>query len=146
MNVIASLGAWSWFIFGVALMIAEVLAPGAFMLWLGLSAFLVGLISFAVDWNWQAQCVAFAVFAVASIPIWRKLGKRLHVDGGGSFLNRRTEALIGRVLTLETPIVDGVGTVRIDDTVWRVNGPDCSDGSKVKIVKADGASLTVAPE
>lgn len=146
MSIITSLGAWSWFIFGVALMIAEVLVPGAFMLWLGLSAFLVGLISFAVDWNWQAQCVAFAVFAVASIPIWRKLGKRLHVDGGGSFLNRRTEALVGRVLTLETPIVDGVGTVRIDDTVWRVSGPDCSDGSKVKIVKADGASLTVAPE
>ncbi len=37
-------------------------------------------------------------------------------------MNRRTEALIGRVFTLEKPIVDGIGTVRIDDTIWRVRG------------------------
>ncbi|MES2030063.1 MAG: NfeD family protein, partial [Pseudomonadota bacterium] len=35
------------------------------------------------------------------------------------------------------------GIVRIDDTVWRVSGPDTAAGTKVKIVKADGASLTV---
>jgi len=41
------------------------------------------------------------------------------------------------------PIVDGVGTVRIDDSVWRVSGPDCPAGSRVKIARADGANLTV---
>jgi membrane protein implicated in regulation of membrane protease activity len=30
---------------------------------------------------------------------------------------------VGRVFTLEKPIVDGAGTVRIDDTIWRVAGP-----------------------
>jgi membrane protein implicated in regulation of membrane protease activity len=34
--------------------------------------------------------------------------------------------------------------VRIDDTVWRVTGPDAPAGSRVKVVKADGARLTVA--
>ena len=52
--------------------------------------------------------------------------------------------MIGRVFTLEKPIVDGSGTVRIDDTIWRVAGPDAPAGSRVKIVQADGASLTVA--
>ena len=33
---------------------------------------------------------------------------------------------------------------RIDDTIWRVAGPDAPAGSRVKIVQADGASLTVA--
>ncbi len=51
---------------------------------------------------------------------------------------------MGRVFTLEKPIVDGAGTVRIDDTVWRVAGPDAPAGSRVRIVQADGASLTVA--
>jgi inner membrane protein len=45
---------------------------------------------------------------------------------------------------LEKPIVDGTGTVRIDDTVWRISGPDTPAGSRVKIVHADGASLRVA--
>ncbi len=58
--------------------------------------------------------------------------------------NKRTEALVGREFTLEKPIVDGNGTVRIDDTIWRVAGPDTPAGSRVKVVQADGASLTVA--
>ena len=36
------------------------------------------------------------------------------------------------------------GTVRIDDTIWRVAGPDAPAGSRVRVVQADGASLTVA--
>ena len=60
------------------------------------------------------------------------------------FLNKRADALVGRVFTLEKPIIDGSGTVKIDDTVWRVAGPDTPAGSRVKIVQADGASLTVA--
>ena len=46
-------------------------------------------------------------------------------------LNRRIEALVGRVYTLDKPIVDGVGAVRIDDTVWRVSGADQPAGSRV---------------
>ena len=49
-----------------------------------------------------------------------------------------------REFTLEKPIVDGAGTVRIDDTIWRVAGPDAPAGSRVRVVHADGASLTVA--
>ena len=60
------------------------------------------------------------------------------------FLNKRADALVGRVFTLEKPIIDGSGTVRIDDTIWRVAGPDTPAGSRVRIVQADGASLTVA--
>ena len=60
-------------------------------------------------------------------------------------LNRRTEALVGRVFTLEKPIVDGVGTVRIDDTIWRVRGPDRPAGSRVRVTQADGANLAVEP-
>jgi membrane protein implicated in regulation of membrane protease activity len=52
--------------------------------------------------------------------------------------------LVGRVFTLEKPIVDGFGTVRIDDTIWRVAGPDVPAGSRVRVVQADGANLTVA--
>jgi membrane protein implicated in regulation of membrane protease activity len=145
LNWIVSLGAWNWFILGVVLFLLEIVAPGSFMMWLGLAAILVGIISVAVDWPWQAQLIAFAVFSVASIPAWRRLARKVEKPADRPFLNRRAEGLVGRVFTLDKPIVSGTGTIRIDDTVWRVSGPDTPAGSRVKVASADGASLVVEP-
>jgi inner membrane protein len=144
-EMFVTLGSWNWLIFGVLLMALELLAPGVFLFWLGLAALLVGLLSFAIDLSWQTQLLLFAVFAACAVPLWRRLalsGKA--VSQSNPFLNKRADALIGRVFTLEKPIIDGSGTVRIDDTIWRVAGPDAPAGSRVRIVQADGASLTVA--
>ena len=144
-GIFVTLGTWNWLIFGIIMMALELAAPGVFLFWLGLAALLTGLISFAYAPSWQVQILMFAVFAALAVPVWRRLARG---SGSGSadnpFLNRRTDALVGRVFTLEKPIVDGAGTVRIDDTVWRVSGPDAPAGSRVRIVQADGASLTVA--
>jgi hypothetical protein len=87
----------------------------------------------------------FAVFAAAAVPLWRRLARGSQAASKSHpFLNKRADALVGRVFTLEKPIIDGAGTVRIDDTIWRVAGPDTPAGSRVRIVQADGASLTVA--
>ena len=145
MDTITSLGIWNWFIAGGILLAIEVMAPGTFMLWLGLSALLVGIISLFVDWPWQAQLVAFSVFAVASIPVWLRVGRRVSAPVDQTFLNRRSEAFVGQVFTLEKPIVNGSGTVRIGDTVWRIAGPDASAGTRVKVTRADGAMLFVDP-
>jgi inner membrane protein len=125
-----ALGHWNWFIAAALFFLIELLAPGTFMMWLGLAALLVGAISLGVEWGWQAQVIAFAVFSIAAIPAWRRL-------------SRKVEAPVERIFTLDKPIVDGVGTIRIDDTVWRVSGPDCPAGSRVKIARAEGADLMV---
>ena len=144
-EMFSTLGTWNWLIFGFILMALELAAPGVFLFWLGLAALLVGLLSFAIDPSWQTQLLMFAVFAAAAVPVWRRLAKSEgSVSQSNPFLNKRVDALIGRVFTLEKPIIDGSGTVRIDDTIWRVAGPDTPAGSRVKIVQADGASLTVA--
>jgi inner membrane protein len=144
-EMFVTLGTWNWLIFCFVLMALELLAPGVFLFWLGLAALLVGLLSFAIDPAWQTQLLMFAVFAVAAVPAWRYFARSASSHSvSNPFLNKRTEAMIGREFTLEKPIVDGAGTVRIDDTVWRVAGPDTPAGSRVRIVQADGASLTVA--
>lgn len=146
MDLLSRLGSWNWLILSVVLMAIETFAPGVFMLWLGLAALIVGLLSFGIAWSWQAQIIAFAALSIAMVPLWRYYSGRNAKPTDKPFLNKRTEGLIGRVFTLEKPIVDGVGTVKIDDTVWRVSGPDAPSGSRVKIISADGASLTVAVE
>ena len=144
-EMFTTLGTWNWPIFGFILMALEVAAPGIFLFWLGLAALLVGLVSFAIHPSWQTQLLMFAVFAAAAVPIWRRLARSdTSVSASNPFLNKRADALVGRVFTLEKPIIDGWGTVRIGDTIWRVAGPDAPAGSRVKIVQADGANLTVA--
>ena len=140
---LVSLTMWHWLIAAAVFFVLELIAPGAFMLWFGLSAMLVGLISFLVAWPWQLQLVAFAVFALASFPLWRRFAGRVEKEIDQPFLNRRADAFVGREFTLEKPIVAGNGTVRIDDTIWRLSGPDVPGGSRVKVVRADAATLVV---
>jgi membrane protein implicated in regulation of membrane protease activity len=145
-DVIRSLGAWSWIILGGILLAVELIAPGTFILWLGVAAILVGLISFVIDWNWQEQGVGFVILAVASLVMWWRLirpAKREEDASDQPFLNRRAQGFVGREFTLEKPIVDGAGTVRMGDTIWRVTGPDCAAGSRVRIARAEGATLFV---
>jgi inner membrane protein len=92
---IVSLGSWNWFILAALLLLIEILAPGMFMLWLGLSAILVGIISSAVVWSWQAQLIAFAVFAIAAVPAWRHFARKVEKPADSPFLNRAPRAMSG---------------------------------------------------
>src|SRR6202171_6455838 len=110
-EMFATLGTRNWLIFGVLLMALELLAPGVFLFWLGLAAFLVGLLSFAIHPSWQLQILMFAIFAACAVPLWRRVARNHKaVSQSNPFLNKRADALGGRVFTLEKPIIDGSGT------------------------------------
>ena len=83
------------------------------------------------------------MFALASIPLWRRFARRVEKPVDQPFLNRRADAFVGREFTLEKPIVDGNGTVRIDDTIWRVHRARLPGGSRVKVVRATPRLLVV---
>ena len=147
MRLIAELGPWSWMVLGLVLLGAEILVPGFFLIWIGIAAIIVGAISLLLwplaYWTWQVQVLVFLSFALAAAFS----GRRLMQNRQGSdqpLLNRRAAQLIGRSSTLEEPIVNGVGRVRIDDTTWRVRGPDLPAGARVHVTRAEGNELTVA--
>jgi membrane protein implicated in regulation of membrane protease activity len=138
-----AMGGWLWFVLAAIFLLIELTLPGVFMLWLGLAAILIGVISLTMVLSWQAQLIAFAVLSIACIPIWRYFARKVEGPVDRPFLNRRADSYVGRVFTLEKPIVDGVGTIRIEDTVWRVSGPSLPAGSRVRVSRADGAELAV---
>jgi membrane protein implicated in regulation of membrane protease activity len=140
---IVAMGSWLWFVVAAVFLLLELTSPGVFMLWLGLAAILVGIISLVTVLSWQTQLIVFAVLSIACIPMWRYFARKVEGPVDRPFLNRRAEGYVGRVFTLEKPIVDGVGTIRIEDTVWRVSGPNLPAGSRVKVASADGADLAV---
>ncbi len=135
---------WHWWILAVALVIIEILLPSFFALWLAIAAALTGLILLlfpALGWEWQL--LIFAMFAVISIVAWRRYYQKHPIKTDEPLLNRRGEGYVGRELTLSQPIVDGIGKIRLDDSTWKVQGPDCPAGSRVKITGLNNVVFTV---
>jgi membrane protein implicated in regulation of membrane protease activity len=142
-ELVQDLGPWTWMIVGVALLALEIAAPGAFFLWFGLAAIAVGVLSLFVAVPWQAQLLIFVVLATLVVLIGRRYFSRAGDDQVSTGLNQRGQRLVGTIVVLSEPIVDGKGRVRIDDTTWRVIGPNMPSGTRVRVVHADGALLTV---
>jgi membrane protein implicated in regulation of membrane protease activity len=138
---------WQWWVVGVLLMVVEMLLPGAFFLWMGLAAGLVGVIVLlAPTVGFHFQLGAFALLSIAAVLLARIYLRRNPLTTDQPGLNRRSAQYIGRTLVLTEPIVNGYGTVRVDDSTWRVRGPDSPAGSTVEVVEADGAVLGVRPK
>lgn len=144
MGDIVALGAWAWLIAGVVLIGLETLAPGIFLIWFGVAALLTGVVNGVFDLSWQASVLLFGILAIVSVAGGRTLTRRSgDVAGEQPMLNRRGDALVGRIFVLDQPILKGEGRVRVDDSVWRVTGPDMVAGATVKVVRVDGATLVV---
>jgi inner membrane protein len=142
--LIDNLGPWSWVVLGLGLMGLELLAPGAFLLWLGFAAVLTGMLDWWLGLSWQAALLVFAALSVASVLAGRAMTRdRDAEDGARPPLNRRAQSLVGSVFTLEAPIAAGSGRIRVDDSSWRVVGPDAPAGASVRVVRVEGATLVV---
>ena len=138
------LGAWAWIILGVVLIGVELLAPGSFFLWLGLAAIMTGMLDALLGLSWQAAALLFALLSVGSVILGRYVTRsKTQPETEAAPLNQRGQSLIGRVFTLETPIKDGEGRIRVDDSSWRVTGADRFAGTKVRVVRIEGSTLVV---
>ena len=135
---------FAWAAIALLLFAAEALAPGAFMLWLGFAAVVVFLgVLLVPGIPVLAQAAAFIALGFVSIQVYRKWFRARERQSDQPALNRRTAALVGRVVTLEHAIVDGRGRVQIADAFWEVVGPDLAAGTPVRIVAVDGMTLKV---
>lgn len=144
--LIADNAGWAWLIFGLVLLGVELVVPGVFMVWLGGAALLTGLTVFQIGIGWPFQWGLFGILSVVLVTGWLAYSRRRHGDTPPSedpFINARTARLLGRETVLVEAISDGVGRVRIDDTLWRVSGPDLPEGSHVRITGARGGLLEV---
>jgi len=135
---------WLWLVVAVVLVVIEILAPVAYFLWLGIAAAAVGL----VVWLFPAlpvlqQFLLFAVLAIAAVTLVKVYFRKHKIATDQPGLNRRGMQYVGRVFTLEAPIVNGIGKLRVDDTTWKIEGADLPAGSHVKVVGVDGTILRV---
>ncbi|MBW8369199.1 MAG: NfeD family protein [Arenimonas sp.] len=131
---------------GLALLLiaAETLAPGVFMLWLGLAAAVVFVLLLVFpDLPPIGQAIAFVSLGFAAIAIYMRFFRNKERPSDQPLLNRRGEQLVGQVYVLDQAIVDGRGRVKIGDAFWTVEGEDLPQGARVRVVSAHNMSLQV---
>ena len=135
---------WHWWILGIGLLVLEVFAPGAFFLWMGIGAGLVGfLLLIFPSIAWEYQLMVFVVFSIVSIAVWKTYQRKHPPTSDKPTLNQRGEQYVGRTFTLREAIVDGLGKIKVDDTTWKVRGRDCAAGTHIKVTGVDGTILLV---
>ncbi len=135
---------WHWGILAIVLIVAEIMLPGVIFLWVGIGAGITAIITFIQpDLPWKVQLVCFAALAVVSGIMGRIWILKHPIETDKPLLNQRSQQNIGRIVTIIDPVVNGVGTAHLDDTVWRVSGADLSAGSKARVISVDGSTLIV---
>ncbi len=143
--MMGSYGLLGWLALGLGLIALEVLViPGGFLLWLGIAALAMGAVTWAMPLAWTTELVLFATLSlVACLIAWRLHHGKDRATDAADGLHERGEGLIGREFALDQAIISGFGRVRIDDTVWRVSGPELPVGVRVRVMRVDGATLVV---
>lgn len=140
---------WHWWVLGVILLVLEMVAPGAFFLWMAVAAGVVGFaMLFVPDLAWEYQVLVFAVLSVVSIAAWRVHLSRNPTATDEPLLNRRGAQFVGRVFILDSDMPLGRGKIQVDDTTWRAvcdRGEDIASGSRVKVVDVYGTTLKIEP-
>ena len=135
---------WLWLTLGGLLLAAEMLGTSGYLLWSGVAAVLVGLLVWMVPLAWEWQGLSFAVLTVLAALWWHRWLRHRDRRDPPSQLNQRGQQLIGRQLTLDAPLVNGFGHVRVGDGNWRVQADDdLPAGTQVTVVAVEGITLRI---
>ncbi|HTA64454.1 MAG TPA: NfeD family protein [Xanthomonadaceae bacterium] len=133
-----------WACVAVVLMGAEMAAPGAFMLWLGIAAagvFAIVLVVPDLAPIWQA--VWFVLLSAVSVTVYWTIFRKTRTQSDQPLLNRRALQHIGHRYPLAIAIVNGQGKAQVGDSLWLVAGPDLPAGATIEVIGVEGTTLKV---
>ncbi|MFO0040341.1 MAG: NfeD family protein [Pseudomonadota bacterium] len=133
-----------WLALGLVLMAAETLVPGAFLIWFGVAALVMGAVVWLLpDLHGLGQALLFGGLALGAVQIYRAYFRQREPAGDQPLLNKRSEQYVGRVFVLDAPIENGFGRIKIGDSLWTVRGEPLPVGTRVEVVAVDGMDLRV---
>ncbi|TCO36848.1 NfeD family protein [Dokdonella fugitiva] len=136
---------YGWWLLALVLIGAEMIAPGYFLLWIGIAAGAMGIIT----WIFPAlpalaQAVSFGLLSIAACgAYWRFVRPYAEQRDDQPLLNKRGAQLVGQRFVVSEAIVNGRGKVKVGDGSWLASGPDLPAGSEVEVVAVEGTTLTV---
>lgn len=136
----------AWLIAALVLGIAELAAPGIFLVFLAIAAAITGIaVLVLADLPVAAQLASFAAWSAVTVLIGKRWYRDYPVPAADPHLNDRTARMIGRTVHLDTAIVAGEGRVQVGDGTWPAHGPDLPAGTDVRIVAVSAGIVEVEP-
>ena len=136
---------WAWMVLAGVLGLAEMGAPGAYLMWIAFGAALTALADATVGLSLEGQLGTFAVASAFSCSagffVYRLMQQRRTAE---SPLNEPHRAMLGARGTVCEAFLAGRGKVRIGDTVWLATGPDLVEGIAIVVSGVQGTRLVVA--
>ncbi len=137
---------WLWMIGGVVLLIAEIIAPGFFLLFIGTAAIATGAFALLFGLGLPAQLALFALYSLLALMVGRRVYANSPEASSNPTLNDRSAQLIGKRVTAISAIDEHSGRVQIGDGQWSARGGPAEAGERVRITGIDGNCLIVEPE
>ena len=137
---------WLWMIGGILLLIAEVIAPGFFLVFIGAAVLATGAFTLLFGLGVAAQLTLFALYAVVAVMIGRRMYANSATDSSDPLLNDRGARLIGKSVTVIEAVDEHSGRVRVGDSEWSARGGPGRPGERVRITGVDGNCLLVEPD
>ena len=137
---------WLWMIGGVLLLIAEIIAPGFFLVFIGAAALATGAFALLFGLGTAAQLALFALYSLIAVMVGRRFYANVNADSSDPFLNDRSARLVGKVVTVVEAVDAHGGRVRVGDSEWNARGGPAAAGDRVRITGVDGNCLNVEAE
>lgn len=133
-----------WLIFGIGLLILEVMTPALISLFFGLSALTVALIVWLFPVSQVVQWLLFAVFSVGYILLLRKAIKQVF-KGDKEVSDRVSDEFAGRRAVVVEPVAPNKpGRVELNGCTWMAEAEAAlSKGQSVRVLKKDNLTLKV---
>src|SRR4051812_15919288 len=129
MDAFLAMPGLSWLILAAVLALAELLAPGIFLVFVAAGAPVTGVVTLIIpEFALAFQVAVFVVATSAAVALGRRWYLRNPVASADPLLNDRVARLIGEVVTVVEPIEAGKGRVRVGDGEWLAHGPDAPLG------------------
>jgi membrane protein implicated in regulation of membrane protease activity len=142
---ILSGGAYSWWAVALLLLLVEMMVPSNWLLWPGLSAFIVGaILMIAPDLGWQLAIFIFVGFSVLFLFLGRKFIQISSQHTDAPNLNNRAQRMVGRRGAAQADGVVGMSRIQIDGIEWPVrleNQSEINAGDLLEIIAFDGTTL-----
>ena len=137
---------WWWLIGGVILLIAEIVAPGIFLIFIGAAAIATGVFVLLLDLGLAPALALFALYTAVAVAVGRKVYANKPVSSSDPYLNDPSARLIGRIVTVVEAVDDHGGRVHVGDSEWSARGGPAEAGARVRITGVDGNCLKVEAE
>ncbi len=138
-----------WFLFGLVVMLGEIITPGFVLIFFGMGAWIISLLLWlGVPISFTSQLFIFLIVSVLLLVVFRKYGKKYfqgkvsRPDVAGSIDDIRGEKAIA--LSDIQPLIGG--KVEFHGTVWNAEAEVAiAKGASVEVLERNNLTLKVKP-